>query len=212
MGPDGKYLITSIGVRQSSVFTHDPSGDHPLSIEGFLVSAPELSPDGKLLYYLVRKSNSTEAVELWSRDLASGKSDSLLTGQRITDYDISPDQAKAAFTVTSGGSSQIFLAPLDRSSPPRLVANNGYSVSFGGNGTLIFLQLEEKTGHLASVQADGSGLARLLEIPVVEKWAVSPDGEWVAVGGVMRGTNEPPGSPSGNHCGLDQGSQQPVDL
>jgi WD40 repeat protein len=185
MGPDGKYLITSIGVRQSSVFIHDPSGDHPVSVEGS-VTAPKLSPDGKRLYYLVRKSNSAEAVELWSRDLASGKSDPLLTGQRIRDYDISPDQTKAAFTARSGGSSQIFLAPLDRSSPPRLVINNGYDVSFGGGekGTLIFLQLEEKAGHLARTQADGSRLEHLLDTPVIEKQGVSPDGEWVAVGGV----------------------------
>ena len=193
MGPDGKYLITSIGVRQSSVFTHDPSGDHPVSIEGS-VSDPKLSPDGKRLYYLVRKTNSTEAVELWSRDLASGKSDPLLTGQRITDYDISPDQARAAFTVRSGGSSQIFLAPLDRSSPPRLVTKDGDSVSFGGSGMLIFLQLEEKTGHLARIHADGSGLEHLLDTPTTAKFDVSPDGEWVVVGGVTGEKNQPPGT------------------
>jgi serine/threonine protein kinase/Tol biopolymer transport system component len=197
MGPDGKYLITSIGVRQSSVFTHDPSGDHPVSVEGS-VSAPKLSPDGKRLYYLVRKSNSTQAVDLWSRDLATGKSDPLLTGQRITDYDISPDQARVAFTVGSGASSQIFLAPLDRSLPPRLVAKDGDSVSFGGSGTLIFVQLGEKANYLARIQADGSGLERLLDTPIANKRDVSPDGEWVAISaGVARGGNEPPGAHSG---------------
>jgi WD40 repeat protein len=196
MGPDGKYLITSVGVRQSSVFTHDPSGDHPVSIEGS-VSAPKLSPDGKRLYYLLRKSNSTETVELWSRNLASGKSDPLLTGQRIMDFDISPDQARAAFTVRSASSSQIFLAPLDRSSPPRLVTKDGRLVSFGNSGTLIFLQLEEKAGHLARIQTDGSGLEHLLDTPITDKGAVSPDGEWVAVGGLIGGGNEPPGNVPG---------------
>jgi eukaryotic-like serine/threonine-protein kinase len=197
MGPDGKYLITSIGVRQSSVFTHDPSGDHPVSVEGS-VSLPQLSPDGKRLYYLVRKNNSTEAVELWSRDLASGKSESLLTGQRIMDYDISSDQAQVAFTVRSGGTSQIFLAPLDRSFPPRLVAKDGDSVSFGGSGTLIFLQLEEKANYLARIQTDGSGLGRLLDTPIANKWGASPDGEWVAVSaGVARKGNELPGAHAG---------------
>jgi Tol biopolymer transport system component len=197
IGPDGKYLITSIGVRQSSVFTHDPSGDHPVSVEGS-VSFPKLSPDGKRLYYLVRKNNSTEAVELWSRDLASGKSDSLLTGQQITDYDISSDQAQVAFTVRNGGSSQIFLAPLDRSVPPRLVAKDGDSVSFGGSGTLIFLQLGEKANYLARIQSDGSGLERLLDTPIANKWGASPDGEWVAVSAsVAKRGNEPPGAHSG---------------
>ncbi len=197
MGPDGKFLITSIGVRRSSVFTHDPSGDHPVSVEGS-VSLPKLSPDGKRLYYLVRKNNSTEAVELWSRDLASGKSDSLLTGQQIMDYDISPDQAQVAFTVRNGGSSQIFLAPLDRSVPPRLVAKDGDSVSFGGSGTLIFSQLGEKANYLARMQSDGSGLERLLDIPIANKWGASPDGEWVAVSAnVAKRGNEPPGAHSG---------------
>ncbi len=177
MGPDGKYLIASVGVRQSTVFTHDPSGDHPVSIEGS-VSAPKLSPDSKRLYYLVRKSNSAEGVELWSRDLASGKSDPLLTGERIMDYDISPDETRAAFTVPIGTSSQIFLAPLDHSSPRRLVTKDGVRVSFGSNGALIFLQLEEKAGHLARIQADGSGLERLLDATIIEKFDVSPDGDW----------------------------------
>jgi hypothetical protein len=163
------------------VFAHDPFGDHPVSIEGS--ATPKLSPDGKPLYYLVRKNKSTEAVDLWSRDLASGKSDPLLTGQRITDYDISPDQTRAAFTVQSGGTSQIFRAPLDRSSPPCLVAKDGTRVSFGSNGTLIFLQLEEKLGHLARIQSNGNGLERLLDASIIDKVAVSPDGEWAAVGG-----------------------------
>jgi serine/threonine protein kinase/Tol biopolymer transport system component len=193
MGPDGKYLVTSIGVRQSSVFTHDASGAHPVSVEGS-VSAPKLSPDGKRLFYLVRKNNSTGAVELWSRDLASGKSDALLTGQRIVDYDISPDQARVAFTVRSGGFSQIFLAPLDRSLPPRLVAKDGEVVSFAGNGTLIFLQLGEKANYLARIQTDGSGLERLRDTPATEKGAVSPDGEWVVLSGMVGGGNEPAGT------------------
>src|SRR5205085_2204766 len=94
----------------------------------------------------------------------------------------------------SGGSSQIFLAPLDRSSPPRLITKDGQSVTFGGNGTLIFLQLEEKTGHLARIHADGSGLEHLLDTPIIAKFDVSPDGEWVAVGGVLAGGNLPQGT------------------
>ena len=194
MGPDGKYLITSIGVRQSSVFMHDPTGDHPVSVEGS-VSTPQLSPDGKRLYYLAQKNNSTEAIELWSRDLESGKSDPLVTGQRISDYDVSTDQATVAFTVPSGASSQIFLAPLDRSSPPRLVVKDGDSVSFGGSGTLTFVQLEEKANYLARIQADGRGLEHLLDAPIANKRSVSPDGEWVVVSAaVARQGNEPAGA------------------
>jgi serine/threonine protein kinase/Tol biopolymer transport system component len=196
LGPDGKYLITSVGVRQSQVYIHDSSGDHPVSVEGS-VSDPRLSPDGKRLYYLVRKSNSTEAVELWSRDLASGKSDRLLSEDRIVDYDISRDQASVAFTVRRGGSTQIFLAPLDRSMPPRMVVRDGKFVSFGGSGTLIFLQLGEKTNYLARIQADGTGLERILNNPALEKSGVSSDGEWAVGGGVAGLKEQRPGAPPG---------------
>jgi len=141
-----------------------------------------LSPDGKRLYYLLRKSSSSNVSELWRRDLASGKSDPVLTGQRIVDYDISRDESRVAFTVLMGDESQIFLAATDRSSPPRLVVRGGDEVSFGA-GQLFFRQLGAKADYLARVQEDGSGLTRILETEIVEIGGVSPDGEWAAVGG-----------------------------
>jgi Tol biopolymer transport system component len=174
--PDGKSLIASVGVRQSSVWTHDAAGNHAVSLEG-LAEAARLSADGKRLYYLLRKNGSSNVSELWRRDLLSGKSDPVLTGQRIVDYDVSRDEARVAFTVHMGDESQIFLAAADRSSPPRLVARGGDMVSYAA-GQLIFRQLGGKADYLARVQEDGTGLTRILETPIVEKGGVSPDGEW----------------------------------
>jgi Tol biopolymer transport system component/predicted Ser/Thr protein kinase len=182
VAPDGKSLIASVGVRQSSVWTHDAAGNHAVSLEGS-AEAPRLSPDGKRLYYLLRKSSSSNVSQLWRRDLASGKSDPVLTGQRIVDYDVSRDEARVAFTVLMGDESQIFLAATDRSSPPRLVVRGGDMVSFGA-GQLIFRQLGGKANYLARVQEDGSGLTRILETKIVEIGGVSPDGEWATVGGI----------------------------
>ena len=181
VAPDGKSLIASVGVRQSSVWMHDAAGNHAVSLEGS-AEAPRLSPDGKRLYYLLRKSSSSNVSELWRRDLASGKSDPVLTGQRIVDYDVSRDEARVAFTVLMGDESQIFLAATDRSSPPRLVVRGGDMVSFGA-GQLFFRQLGGKANYLARVQEDGSGLTRILETKIVEIGGVSPDGEWATVGG-----------------------------
>jgi len=180
---DGKSLIASVGVRQSSLSTHDAAGDHAVSLEGS-ARAPKLSPDGKRLYYLLRKSSSSDVSELWRRDLASGKSDPLLTGQRIVDYDVSRDEARVAFTVRMGGESQIFLAATDRSTPPRLVVRGGDLVRFGA-GQLFFRQLGGKADYLVRVQEDGSGLTRILETKIVEVGGVSPDGEWAIVGGIL---------------------------
>jgi len=180
VAPDGKSLIASVGVRQSSLWTHDAAGDHAVSLEG-AAATPRLSPDGKRLYYLLRKSSSSDVSELWRRDLASGKSDPFVTGQRIVDYDVSRDEARVAFTVRMGGESQIFLAATDRSSPPRLVVRGGDLVSFGA-GQLFFRQLGRTANYLARVQEDGSGLTRILDANVTEIGGVSPDGEWVAAG------------------------------
>ncbi len=179
--PDGKSLIASVGVRQSSVWMHDAAGNHAVSLEGS-AETPRLSPDGKRLYYLLRKSSSSNVSELWRRDLASGKSDPVLTGQRIVDYDISRDESRVAFTVLMGDESQIFLATTDRSAPPRLVVRGGDLVSFGA-GQLFFRQLGGKADYLARVQEDGSGLTRILDTEIVEFGGVSPDGEWATVGG-----------------------------
>jgi serine/threonine protein kinase len=181
--PDGKSLIASVGVRQSSVWTHDAAGNHAVSLEGS-AEAPRLSPDGKRLYYLLRKSRSSNVRELWRRDLASGRSDPVLTGLRVVDYDVSRDEARVAFTVLIGDESQIFLAATDRSSPPRLVVRGGDMVSFG-SGQLIFRQVGSKANYLARVQEDGSGLTRILETKIVEIGGVSPDGEWTIVGGFI---------------------------
>jgi len=181
MASDGKSLIASVGVRRSSVWTHDATGDHAVLLEGSS-SAAKLSPDGKRLYYLLRKTNSSDVSELWRRDLASGKSDPVLTGQRIVDYDVSRDEARVAFTVHVGNESQIFLAAADRSSAPRLMVRGGDQATFGA-GQVIFRQMGGKANYLARVQEDGTGLTRILEAKVAEIGGVSPDGEWAVIGG-----------------------------
>ena len=44
MAPDGKSLISSVGVRKSSVWMHDAAGDHPVSPEGFGDPLPSFPP------------------------------------------------------------------------------------------------------------------------------------------------------------------------
>jgi Tol biopolymer transport system component len=179
VAPDGKSLITSVRVRQSSVWTHDAAGNHEVSLEGS-ASSPWLSPDGKRLYYLLRKNTSSDVSELWRRDLLSGKSDPVLTGQRIIDYDVSRDEARVAFSVHMGDEPQIFLAAADRSSPPRLVVRGGEQVSLAA-GQLFFRQVDGKANYLARVQEDGSGLTRIPGTKTTEVDGVSPDGEWAIV-------------------------------
>jgi hypothetical protein len=134
------------------------------------------------VYYLLAK-NSSSGSELWSADLASGKSNPSLPGVPMTDFDTSSDGQEVAFTVRDGQEDQIFVAPLDGSAPPRLVVRGGDAVSFGPPGELVFRQLSAEANYLARIKTDGSGLKRVLEQPILDKYGVSPDGSWAGVAG-----------------------------
>jgi len=179
VAPDGKSLISSVGVRKVAVWMHDASGEHPISSEGS-ASSPKISADFKRVYYLLRK-NASGTNELWSADRASGRSNPSLAGISMIDFDISSDGQMVAFTSRSGSQPQIFLAPLDGSAPPRQIVSGGDSVNFGAAGELIFRQLGPSANHFARIKTDGTGLARIIDEAIVGNTGVSPDGAWAIV-------------------------------
>lgn len=177
LAPDGRSLITSVGTRQSAIWMHDATGERPISSEGY-ASAPRLSRDGKRVFDLLQQKPTASSAELRSVDLASGKSEGLLPGLLVTDYDISRDEKEVVFTTTpSGGVSQIWLASLDGRSAPRQITSAGDQVSFGANGTLVFRLLESKVNFLYRINTDRR--ERIVDTPILNKFSVSPDGEWV---------------------------------
>jgi serine/threonine protein kinase len=185
VAPDGRSLVTSVGTRRSAVWIHDGTGERPLSSEGYAL-LPRFSSDGKRVFYLLvqewelGRTWRPLSAELRSVDLASGKSESVLPGMPITDYDLSRDGKEVTYTATDkSGTPQIGLASLDRSSPPHLIAP-GDSVSFGADGDLVFRSREDRTNVLARVKKNGSMPERIHE-PILDKFAASPDGEWVLV-------------------------------
>jgi serine/threonine protein kinase/Tol biopolymer transport system component len=188
VAPDGRSLITSVGNRRSEIWIHDAGGDRPLSSEGFTFH-PVISNSGHRVYYLMRQKS---ASELWSMDLSSGRTEQLLPGSSVSDYAISPDEQEVAYTTQNGNERQIWLANLDRSSSPRLVIRSGDEVSFGANGELFYRGLEEKQNVLYRIRKDGSGRQRITDVPILEKFLVSPEGDWVIAGlnapGASRGT------------------------
>ncbi len=187
VAPDGRSLITSVGIRRSEIWIHDAGGDRPLSSEGFTFR-PVMSDSGRRVYYLMRQKS---ASELWSIDLSSGKTEQMLPGSSVADYAVSPDEKEVAYATQSGGEPQIWLATVDRSSPPRLVTRGGDEVSFGSNGELVYRGLEEKQNHLYRIKKDGSGRQRISDVNVIQKGAVSSGGDWVVAGLSVPG--EPPG-------------------
>ena len=182
IAPDGRSLISAVGVRKTSVWMHDAAGEHPLSPEGSATS-PKFSADGKRVYYLLQK-NASNAKELWSTERSSGTSNAALPGVSLIDFDISLDGQQVAFTAGNGSDLRIFIAPLDGSAPPRLVVRGGDSISFAGAGELVFRQIGAHAFYLARVKTDGTGLERVLDKPIADMNFASPDGNWVTVAGI----------------------------
>jgi Tol biopolymer transport system component len=184
VAPDGRSLITSIGQRQSTLWIHEGDTERPISSEGYVShsqeeSAPRLSADGTRAYCLIRPNTTSSTFELYTVNIASGKADPLFPGVVVRDFDIARDDLEVLYTTLENGEPQIWIAPLDRRSSPRLVTRSGDHGSFGANGEVVFRQLDERVNYLARVNKDGSGRQRISSIAVIDKQGVSPDGEWV---------------------------------
>jgi serine/threonine protein kinase/Tol biopolymer transport system component len=192
VAPDGQSLVTSLGHRQSAVWIHDAAGERAITSEGF-ARLPRFSRDGTRAFYLLQQDSSSSSAELRTVDLGSGKSESVLPGVSVTDYDISRDEKEIAYTTKeNNGESRIWLASLDRRSPPREIARGGDQVSFGTDGDLLFRSLEEKTNSLARIKKNGSGRKRIEAVPIVYKTGVSPDGAWAIVVAAGAGEHSQP--------------------
>ena len=135
LAPDGRSLVTSVGTRRSAIWIHDAAGERAISSEGY-AAAPRLSRDGTRVFYLLvrdwwlsARGWVASSAELRSVDLASGKSDSVLPGVSVTDYDISRDEKEVAFTTTDSAWSIADLAgaprPAHTTSPDRSSRRSG---------------------------------------------------------------------------------------
>ena len=134
VAPDGRSLITSIGIRHSALWIHDARGERPLTSQGYVLqpfgnglagTLPVFSRNGRSLFY-VRSQAPGTPVELWRVDLASEKSEPVLRGESILEYDISSDDKEVVFsTQPPGKPSQLWLAALDRSSAPQMISSSG---------------------------------------------------------------------------------------
>jgi eukaryotic-like serine/threonine-protein kinase len=189
---DGHSLVTSAGIRQSSVWLHDAKGDRQISSEGY-ATLPGLgfggggvrsafSPDGKTLFYLARKEGSRafNSGELWMADLATGRTESVLPGILMSDFNLAPDGKRVAFTSNEQGSSRVWIAALDHRTPPRQVTSfEAAGPSFGPAGTLFFRGREQDSDIVYGVELNDMKPQRISVNPVPDFRVVSPDGEWL---------------------------------
>jgi Tol biopolymer transport system component len=193
MAPDGRSFITAVGLTQSSIWLHDRRGDRQISLEGYALR-PKFTPDGKRLLYQVRKGALSE---LWVAEFDSGRSEPLLPGFAVPfpgsgslgDYDISPDGRQVVVaSPDASGKLRLWLAPLDRRSPPEQIPNiEGEQPVFGATGEVFFRSIEGTSAFLYRVQQDGGALRKAIDLPVVTINGQTPDRNWLVLGSPANG-------------------------
>jgi eukaryotic-like serine/threonine-protein kinase len=191
MSPDGKSVITSVGSQDQSVWLHDSQGEHQISSEGN-TGQPRFSADGHSLYYLMA-DGETKNIELWVRNLTSGKSEKVLAGASPEDYAISADGSQIAFVKRdANGHSSLWVAPTSRrSSPVQLNAGGDQdSPSFLPDGTLVFRAVEGGGNFVYRSKADGSERRKVMVQRIQDLETVSPDGRWLLAAVPLSGDEE----------------------
>jgi DNA-binding winged helix-turn-helix (wHTH) protein/Tol biopolymer transport system component len=196
VSPDSRSVVTCAGIRESTVWIHDARGDRQISGEGY-ASVPGLgfagtrlhsvfSPDGKELYYLLRKlgSRAFNSGELWMMDLDSGRTEAVLPGFPMSEFDISPDGRRVTFAALDAeGNSHVWVAPLDRHAPPKqLTASVARQPGFGPSGYVYFLTHEGSQEFLYGVGANETAPRKVDPEPSREYELVSPRGDWRLLG------------------------------
>jgi serine/threonine protein kinase len=180
--PDGSSLITSVGSRESSLWVRGGKAERQISSEGF-VDYPQFAPDGKKLYYLVRRNGvSGQFVngELWVADLEAGHSERLLPNTLVSGYAISPDSNEIVFSTSDKQEhSHLWLAAVDFRFPPRQFPSGAdEDQPQWAAGYIYFRAAEGKLNFLYRMKSDGSERAKVLADPILELDAVSPNGRW----------------------------------
>ncbi|MFZ0633181.1 MAG: winged helix-turn-helix domain-containing protein [Acidobacteriaceae bacterium] len=183
MEPEGRALITSVGVHESSLWIHDERGERPLSSEGEVVgsfSSPAFSPDANAVYYLLRRGDSSGA-ELWRTVVDSEKSEAVFPGISMIDFDISPDGKQVVYTTAArDGTTRLWIAPVDGSLPAMKVnVSDVQTPHFGAGRQILVQRTEGSKNYLEQINSDGSHRSKILPYPIGEFQSVSPGRRWV---------------------------------
>ncbi len=180
---DGRSIITSLGVHESTIWIHDEHGERAMSSEGEVIAypPPAFSADGKTLYYLLRRTSAGSGAELWRMNVSSGASEAAFPGISITGYDVSPDGKQVVYSTGKvGKASQLWIASADREAPPKRIGDSGEaSPYFGLDGEILFSVSEANFNYLERMNPDGSGRSRVFDYPINDVQSISPGHRWV---------------------------------
>ena len=179
--PDGRSLISSVGLDNSSIWLRSDHGETQLTTDR-LGYSPWLSPDGQRLYYLRSSAHSHLAGQIMRYDLPQRRSDVLLPDFDIQNYDISPDERTVTFEAIRDGEPQVWVAATDSHTPPRLLVRQAGHPLFAAGGQIFCRQSSEHNNVLRRCDLAAAPAQPLLNTPILDLFGISPDGVWASVG------------------------------
>lgn len=181
--PDGKSFVTSVGESQSTLWVHDSKGERQITFEGY-ANLPSFSADTRRLYYLQRSTANRRFAsgELWTVDLQTGKKQRLLPDLMMEYYNVSPDGKQVVFISADNPGRNLWIGSTDGGSPARRLVNQECNRAlFAPNGDIYFAGGGTEGMYLQKIQADGTGLEKVIQEKATFLYDISPDGKWIAV-------------------------------
>jgi len=183
-----KAILTIIFIALvSNLFSNcekEPETKNPIVISG------TLDGRGGGLIAFENEANGDYNFELWIMN-ADGSAQTKLTNSLGYDGSpsFSPDKKKIVFTSTRSGNAQIYIFDLDalikgNANPPlKKLTNSGmnyYPAWAPDNSKIAFASLQNNVFQLYTMNIDGSGIAKLIDMPNSSTPSWSPDSKKIA--------------------------------
>jgi len=187
LDPSGKFLITAAGTEDSVLWLHDQKGERQISTEGY-ASNVQFSADGKKLFFLilgysVRLARAVGFIsgDLRMADLANGQISQVVPGVQVSGYDVTQDGQHVVLAVYDvQHRPHLWMAPVDRSEPPRqLFAEEGDQPLAAPGGVIYYRAREGSVNRLFRYTPDGK--REKVKVPAVhDLQGISRDGKWIS--------------------------------
>jgi hypothetical protein len=178
---DGRWMYTSAGSTDASIWIQNSNGQHRLSGEEATDTQPVISADGKRVFYL-------SGDQLWAADLSSSRTVIPNRGIRIRNPGFLPRIRLAPSMFSADGKSVVYttedgtawIAALNADTPPeRLGIDGAQTVQIGRSGSIYLSRIVDGRPFLFRTSRRGDAPTQLIAHSI-ESALISPDEQLVA--------------------------------
>ena len=174
--PDGRVVFTSNvgGARRIWVMNADGSDQKPLTEIGEDVAYPQVSPDGRHIFYTSRRSKT---VQIWRMESDGSRPVQLTEGGGVDTFSLTPDGRWVVYDLYEPG---VWKVPADGGAPTKLSDASVYGAEVSPDGKLLaYVAFDGQTTRqrLVVLRFDDLAPVKTFDLPVTAqslfRW--SPD-------------------------------------